>query len=251
MRYLRSVDFGAYDPDRYGAQFLYNGESAIVIGSNVPAGAAAPAQHVHPVDQLYFVLSGVMHVQLGAEVHVVTADTLVYIPAGTPHHNWNEGDEDEFHFEVLAPMPPRRVALLAPTEETDLGGRTPRIVSLGACAVRRSTAPGFAVQRVLAREDGSEHMSLSVATVEPGAGGPATHVHTFDQFYYVLEGSLAVEVGLERAIAGPHSLVVLPAGVAHSHRNEGPGVERHISVIAPEPPPGHQPWDVAVALTRR
>ena len=29
MRYLRGVDFGAYERDRYGAQFLYSGGSAL------------------------------------------------------------------------------------------------------------------------------------------------------------------------------------------------------------------------------
>jgi len=27
------------------------------------------------------------------------------VPRGTPHHKWNEGDEDEFHVEVIAPAP--------------------------------------------------------------------------------------------------------------------------------------------------
>jgi len=251
MSYQRSVDFAAYPSDAYGAQFLYSGERAIVIGSNVPAGAAAPAQHVHPVDQLYYVVHGVMHVQLGGDVHVAGPNTLVFIPAGTPHHNWNEGAEDEFHFEVLAPMPPRRIALLEPSDETDLAGRTPLIVPLAQDGVA-TTLPGRASQRLLRRADGSAHMSLSVATLEPGAAGAPLHVHPFDQFHYVLEGALSVQVGLEHATAAAHTLVVLPEGVPHAHRNEGGAVERHISVIAPEPhPTDTAPWDVAVELIAR
>jgi len=85
MNYLRKVDFDAYERRGYEAQYLYNGESAIVIGSNVPVGAAAPPHHIHPVDQLYYVIEGEMQLQLGGDRHVAGADTLVYIPAGTPH----------------------------------------------------------------------------------------------------------------------------------------------------------------------
>ena len=89
---------------------------------------------------------------------------------------------------------------------------------------------------------------MSIVTVAPGAGGPPTHVHAFDQFHYVLDGQLTVEVGLDLVTAGPHSLVVLPAGVPHSHRNDGAQAERHISLIAPEPAAGDAPWDTAVVL---
>ena len=82
MKYLRKVDFDAYERRGYEAQYLYNGESAIVIGSNVPVGAAAPPHHTHPVDQLYYVIEGEMQLQLGSDRHVAGADTLVYIPAG-------------------------------------------------------------------------------------------------------------------------------------------------------------------------
>ena len=105
MQNLRSVDFAAYRREGYEFQHLFNGETAVVIASNVPAGASAPPHHTHPVDQLYYVVSGEMHVQLGSEGFVAGPDTVVFIPAGTPHHNWNEGDVDEFHFEVLAPAP--------------------------------------------------------------------------------------------------------------------------------------------------
>jgi mannose-6-phosphate isomerase-like protein (cupin superfamily) len=58
MNPTRKVDFGAYERKGYEAQYLYNGESCRVIASNVPPHAAAPPHHVHPVDQLYYVVEG-------------------------------------------------------------------------------------------------------------------------------------------------------------------------------------------------
>jgi mannose-6-phosphate isomerase-like protein (cupin superfamily) len=247
MDYQRKVDFDAYERAGYEAQYLYNGESCVVIGSNVPVGAAAPPRHVHPVDQLYYVVMGEMQVRLGTEQFVAGAGSLVYIPAGTPHHNWNEGDVDEFHFEVLAPAPLPSQTVMTPTDETDAGGR-PYLVRRLADADVEEPIPGFAMQRLLRRADGSEHMSLYVGSVNPGAGGPGTHVHAFDQFYFVLEGTMTVEVGLERFTADPHTLVVLPAGVPHRQFNEGDETERHLTLLAPEPLSGEGPWDVGVSL---
>jgi mannose-6-phosphate isomerase-like protein (cupin superfamily) len=85
-----------------------------------------------------------------------------------------------------------------------------------------------------------------LAEMQPGAAGPSLHVHEFDQYYVVLEGELTVEVGFERTVVGPNTLVVLPAGVPHRQFNAGDAVERHLAVNAPYPV--SRPWDVAVEL---
>jgi mannose-6-phosphate isomerase-like protein (cupin superfamily) len=247
MDYLRKVDFGAYRHQGYEFQNLYNGEGCVVIASHVAAGAAAPPHHTHPVDQLYYIVSGEMHVQLGSEEFVAGADTLVYIPAGTPHHNWNEGDAGEFHFEVLAPAPLHTETVMTPTDSTDAGGRPYRVRPLKADGFAPAL-PGFAIQKLLERSDGAENMSLYVGTVEPGGSGPDTHVHRFDQFYYVLDGTLTIDVGLEHYVAERHTLVILPAGVPHRQWNEGTELERHLTLLVPEPMQG-EPWDIGVQLT--
>jgi mannose-6-phosphate isomerase-like protein (cupin superfamily) len=247
MKYVRAVDFGAYRNEGYEFQILYNGESCRVIASHVAAGAAAPPHHVHAVDQLYYVVTGEMQLQLGSERFVAGPDTLVYIPAGTPHHNWNEGEIDEFHFEVLAPTPNPNDPIVIPTDSTDAGGRPYFVKPLRPDGFEPAL-PGFTMQRLLQRSDGSEHMNLYIGEVEPGGAGPSTHVHRFDQFYYVLEGTLTGEVALDGFAAGPHTLVVLPAGVPHRQWNESSETERHIALLVPEPLPG-EPWDIGVELS--
>ena len=41
MNRVRTIDFGAFDRTRYDTQFLYQGESCVVIGSHVPSGLSA------------------------------------------------------------------------------------------------------------------------------------------------------------------------------------------------------------------
>jgi mannose-6-phosphate isomerase-like protein (cupin superfamily) len=247
MNPTRKVDFGAYERRGYEAQYLYNGESCRVIASNVPPHAAAPPHHVHPVDQLYYVVEGEMNVVLGSEHFVAGPETLVHIPAGTPHHNWNEDDVDEFHFEVLAPTPAPAQEVMVPSDSDDAEGR-PYMVKPLSEDDYEPALPGFSIQRMLRRADSSEHMSLYVGQVDAGGAGPGTHVHEFDQFYYVLDGTMSVEVGLHGYTATRHTLVVLPAGVPHRQWNDGPGPERHLTLIAPEPGPGQEPWDVGVEV---
>jgi mannose-6-phosphate isomerase-like protein (cupin superfamily) len=244
---IRKVDFEAYERQGYEAQYLYNGESCRVIASHVAAGAAAPPHHFHPVDQLYYVVEGEMNLVLGDEHFVAGPDTLVFIPAGTPHHNWNEGTTGEFHFEVLAPTPSPTQQVMIPSESSDAEGR-PYLVKPLRDGAYDPALPGFSIQRLLRRTDASEHMSLYVGQVEPGGAGPGTHIHAFDQFYYVLDGVMNVEIGLDRYSATRHTLVVLPAGVPHRQWNDGTTPERHLTLIVPEPVPGQEPWDIGVEL---
>ena len=84
--------------------------------------------------------------------------------------------------------------VMVPTEATDAGGRPYFVKPLASDGFDPAT-PGFAIQKLLQRSDGSESMTLYVGTVEPGGAGPDTHIHPFDQFYYVLEGELSAEIG--------------------------------------------------------
>ena len=135
---------------------------------------------------------------------------------------------------------------MTPTDSTDAGGR-PYFVRPLREDEFVPTLDGFAIQKLLQRSDGSENIALYVGLVEPGGAGPDTHIHHFDQFYYVLEGELSIRVGLDEFTARPHDLVVLPAGVPHRQSNEGASPERHLTLIVPEPADG-DPWDIGVSF---
>ena len=72
------------------------------------------------------------------------------------------------------------------------------------------------------------------------------HIHSFDQFYYVLDGTMSVDVGLNKYQAGPHTRCA-SAGVVHQNRNSGAGVETHITILAPHPTDG-MPLDTPVEI---
>lgn len=240
MQHVVQVDLSTF-PEGFHSRRLATSatgiDSCMVLYSRVPPGHHGPKLHTHPVYQIYFVVSGSMKVQLGTEVFTVTPGTLVLIPAGTPHCNWNDGSEDELHLEILAPAPLETI--LTPAEL--------RAVPNAASLVRkvspdgyRTSSPGFTLQQLAQRSTGSPNVRMYVAELAPVSGGPRMHFHDFDQFYFVLDGSLEIQIGNKKMTAGPKSLVVLPAGTLHANFNPGPGIERHIALLVPEPSEGER-----------
>lgn len=255
MRYARPLDLDrAIDTGfpGYRAQFLSHLESALMIASHIEEGGCGPSLHYHRSDQLYYLIRGSMWVRLGGEVHKVEAGSLVFIPAGLAHCNWNEGPGAETHFEMIipAPAPMAQIAIMVdspadvpPEDRTDRRGFV-RQVDPDALA---EPLPGLRVQPLVDPESGSHRTVVNYMEVGPGSAGPGAHVHEFDQYYLVLEGQLIVEVALERHVVGPETMVVLPAGVPHRQYNEGDVTEKHVSVLAPAPEPG-KPWDRGVSF---
>src|SRR4051794_30460622 len=249
-RFIRRVDFeGAGDGGLgggYRGQFLYTGESCYVIATKVPPGAHGPARHTHTSDQIYVVIEGAITLELGTEAHTISKYGVGFIPAGTPHHNHNDGDVDEVHIEVIAPGGALQ-PIASPTESTDADGRP-----YYARQVEPVSGDGMATTYLADRANGSTHASIYLAEMAPGASGPPTHIHDFDQLYFVLEGELEIEVALEHHVVGPRTLVVLPAGVPHCQRNpSSTALERHLAILAPEPElpnSAEHRWDTAVRL---
>ena len=87
--------------------------------------------------------------------------------------------------------------------------------------------------RVLAQAPG-QPIAVTDNTVPPGFPGPVIHRHawTTDAFY-VLEGTLAVELGGERRLLGPGAFVLVPPGVAHTFANPGHEPARFLNVQQP------------------
>jgi mannose-6-phosphate isomerase-like protein (cupin superfamily) len=71
----------------------------------VPPHRSGPPLHVHEFDQFYFVLSGVLSVEIGLSRMDVGPNNLIVLPAQVPHRQWNERDEVEHHLTILAPEP--------------------------------------------------------------------------------------------------------------------------------------------------
>jgi mannose-6-phosphate isomerase-like protein (cupin superfamily) len=251
MKHIRPIDWeqgtDAGIPG-YRGQILYAGESCYVIATKVPPGVEGPPRHTHASDQIYAVLEGTTTIELGTEERQVSRFGSVFIPAGVPHHNRNDGDAVEVHIEVIAPggfLQP----IASQTDSTDAKGLPYRTRD----HEPSGNGEAFSVSYLVNREAGSQHASVYLAEMAPGAQGPPLHTHEFDQFYFVIDGALEVQIGFDTHVVGPNALVILPAGVPHKQRNASDtDIERHFTILVPEPPLPHSeehPWDTAVELT--
>jgi len=106
---------------------------------------------------------------------------------------------------------------------------------------------GFAYQSLADRSTGCRSLRLNLLQVQPGAGSPDFHIHAFAQLYVILDGEMTIDVGRARLRAPRHSIVCLPPGVVHRNFNASNAVERHISLLVPEPQQG-EIFDYAVDI---
>ncbi|OBJ08831.1 cupin domain-containing protein [Mycobacterium sp. 1465703.0] len=93
--------------------------------------------------------------------------------------------------------------------------------------------PGYRAQFLSSLES-----ALMIAShIEEGGCGPGLHYHRSDQLYYLLVGTMNVQLGqqVHRIEAG--TFVFIPAGLAHRNWNDGPGSETHFEMIIPAPSP--------------
>jgi quercetin dioxygenase-like cupin family protein len=243
-KYVRTVDFREFQNDGCEWQTLYFGEGCRIRTVSLASAATTPPK-THAVDELVYLLSGSLCVQLDSDVVACQPDTLLYVPAGIPHGSWNPGGENTLHLEVLAPAPepggtseviepaPERRHLVRPLASVDVDTQV------------------FLERRfMLGLADGCESMTVYHATVPPGGAHPGLHVHDrFDMFYYVLEGQLSVQIGLDEDTLGPHGLAVLPAGVPHRLWNATGSPVRQLSLITPAARPGIRA-DIGVSFSR-
>lgn len=93
-------------------------------------------------------------------------------------------------------------------------------------------------QWLLDHTSGGQHCSVNFIKTPAGGGSPAgLHTHAGDQIFYILEGTMNIEVNGQELVAEPGSLVVFPAGVPHRNWNGGAEPTVHLAFNAPLPDP--------------
>ncbi|MBA2449787.1 MAG: cupin domain-containing protein [Chloroflexi bacterium] len=110
---MRKVDFAAIDkagPDERVSQALLDHKSGAQTCTinciKTPAGGGSPAgMHTHTVDQIFYVLSGTMSIEIEGRQHDCGPGSLIVFPAGVPHRNWNESSEPTVHLAFNTPLP--------------------------------------------------------------------------------------------------------------------------------------------------
>lgn len=86
--------------------------------------------------------------------------------------------------------------------------------------------------RAVGEDDGAAHTDFGISRMEPG-GGTATHVHSFEESFHVLEGEvvLATPEATVRLVAGDYG--VIPIGVPHAWRSSGDQGARWADLFTP------------------
>ncbi len=198
-------------------------------------------------DRVLYVLDGALDVQIGTETFVVGKNTAAMIPAGTPHAARVKAGAAEY-LEVLSPFVPD--PLLSDAEPVVVADAGKYVNAVDSAKFVSFGKAGFSLQEMSSRAMGAKHVMVNLARVEPAGGGPRNHIHAFDQLYFMIEGQMRVKVGMSEFIANKHDLVFIPAGTVHTNWNPGPGVERHLMILSPEPMSAGV-WDYAVDVHER
>ncbi len=249
MQYVRSLDQppAAHLSHASGVDtaVIAQLESVTALGRTYRPGGGDPAPQCSPGDVYLFVTDGNLVVEVDGRELGVGPEAMAFIPAGAAHLVRSvEAGGEACALVLVMPSPPAGAALFdaAPAPPAPTTGRADGrafVVALEAAGFDAGSRPnGFAVQTMADASRGVRTCTMNAARVNAGGEGPAVHIHTFDQLFFVVRGRLHVRVALEEVVAATHELVVLPAGVPHTQWNEGPDTEVHLAVLTPAPPAG-------------
>ncbi len=221
-------------------------ENAYLIYTKMPAGSHGPAMFTLPADDNYVVLTGKLNVQIGTDKFTAGPMTGVIIPANTPHTVWNEGAELETHLQVIASAHPEKdlsrdlMSMLKPANATAVANAAKMIREIKLPAPSE-LKPGLNRQVWTNKSMGSP-ITVAIDSTSPGQGGPNTHIHAFEQVYFMVDGQSTITYGLTNPVAKKGDIVILPPGVIHTNSNKSSAIERHITLLLPEP--DTQPFDI-------
>jgi len=221
-----------------------NGSDAgYLIFTRMPAGAHGPALFTLPDDHLYLVLEGKMNVQIGTDKFVAEKNTAVVIPPGIPHEVWNADAQPETHLEVIAPGSSRDLMSMLKPAQARKVENADQYIHQPKVPAQSELKPGLNGVIFAERKTGTNEQ-MRIDSTLPGQGGPKTHVHKFQQVYFSIEGQTTISYGLATYPLPKYSIAVIPAGVVHTNSNKTSAMERHITLLMPEPKDRSEPFDI-------
>ncbi|HEV3329388.1 MAG TPA: cupin domain-containing protein [Bryobacteraceae bacterium] len=103
-------------------------------------------------------------------------------------------------------------------------------------ALYQKHSTGFGRATYVDRAVGSVHMGVGICFLEP-KGVIEPHVHSFEESFYILEGSVLVRIGEKNYALGPGNFGLIGTGVPHAWRNTGDRLVRWLEMQAPQPRP--------------
>jgi mannose-6-phosphate isomerase-like protein (cupin superfamily) len=121
LEYVSRVDFAEFKAkptERITQALVSSGldlKSCAINCIQTPAGGGSPAGfHTHAVDQIFYILEGVMGIEIAGVEQEVGPGSLIVFPAGVPHRNWNGGTQPTVHLAINTPTPDPNVPFAQP-----------------------------------------------------------------------------------------------------------------------------------------
>jgi mannose-6-phosphate isomerase-like protein (cupin superfamily) len=62
-----------------------------------PGGGSPEGLHTHVYEQVFYLISGRMNLEIDGKTYCAEPETLIVFPAGVAHRNWNAGPEATVH----------------------------------------------------------------------------------------------------------------------------------------------------------
>jgi mannose-6-phosphate isomerase-like protein (cupin superfamily) len=100
--------------------------------------------------------------------------------------------------------------------------------------VYEQQSSGFRRAAYVERAMGSVHMGAGICFLE-SKGTIQPHRHSFEESFYILEGSLIAQIGEQAYALGPGHFGLISTGVPHSWRNVSQQPARWLEMQAPQP----------------
>jgi len=222
----------------------------IILTLGTQARGSGANLHTHPNEQFNFIVQGVMTGEQGGETIFARRGSMLHTPATLPHTGLACPDEDLVFlamkdtrhgivgpsvsgkyegpnylagFGTRAGEPLRSTAeLLAAHQGDPAGVKTRYIYDFARLADPR---PGRVESAAVTARVDVAGASGGLVTGEmlhiglmryPAVGAPHAHAHENEQFTFVVEGAVVVELAGERFVVGRHSIVHVPAGMTHA-----------------------------------
>jgi mannose-6-phosphate isomerase-like protein (cupin superfamily) len=95
---------------------------------------------------------------------------------------------------------------------------------------------GFRRSTYVEHESGSVHMGTGICTLA-ASGTIAPHIHSFEETFFILSGSVIVQIGDQAYSLGPGYFGLIGTGVKHSWRNTGSQPAHWLEMQSPQPRP--------------
>ncbi|PYR28261.1 MAG: hypothetical protein DMF92_14565, partial [Acidobacteria bacterium] len=151
--------------------------------------------------------------------------------------------QPEMHLEVIAPGSSRDLMSMLKPAQARKVENADQYIHQPKVPAQSELKPGLNGVIFAERKTGTNEQ-MRIDSTLPGQGGPKTHVHKFQQVYFSIEGQTTISYGLATYPLPKYSIAVIPAGVVHTNSNKTSAMERHITLLMPEPKDRSEPFDI-------